>query len=121
MLAVAIVGAWLITYFVMLLIGSLALFIDKSMAVLDVYLGLFAVFSGYLLPLELMPGWVGALARGLPFRYMLGFPVELVIGRVAGAEAGRELAVQWLWVALAIAGALAVWRRGIRRFEAFGG
>jgi ABC-2 type transport system permease protein len=117
----ALLGAWLLTFFVMLLIGAVSFFIDKSMAVFDVYLGLFAVLSGYLLPLDLLPGWVAALGRALPFRYMLGFPVELLIGRLDGAAALRELALQWAWVAVAVALALAVWRRGVRRFEAYGG
>lgn len=122
LLALALAGAWVLTFFVLLAIGSLALFIDKSMAVFDVYLGLFAVLSGYLLPLELMPGWVEAAARALPFRYMLGFPVELMIGRFATAgDAAIELAIQWAWATAAVLGALAIWRRGIRRFEAFGG
>jgi ABC-2 type transport system permease protein len=53
---------------------------------------------------------------------MLGFPVELIIGRFPDATgAARELAVQWAWVVIVVAFALAVWRRGVRRFEAFGG
>jgi ABC-2 type transport system permease protein len=119
--ALALAGAWLLTFFALLAIGALAMFIDKSMAVFDVYLGLFAVLSGYLLPLELMPAWVADAARWLPFRYMLGFPVELLIGRFDAAAAADQLAIQWGWVVVAIAGALAIWRRGVRRFEAFGG
>jgi ABC-2 type transport system permease protein len=120
-LALALLGAWLLTFFVMVLIGSLAMYVDKSYAIFDVYLGLFAVLSGYLLPLALLPPWVGRIAAWLPFRGMLGFPVELAIGRLDAAAAARELAIQWGYVGALIAGALAVWTRGIRRYEAFGG
>jgi ABC-2 type transport system permease protein len=120
-LAAALLGAWLVTFFAMILIGSLAMYIDKAYAVFDVYLGLFAVLSGYLLPIELLPPWVGRLAAWLPFRGMLGFPVELAIGRLDAATAARELAIQWGYVGVMIAGALAIWTRGIRRYEAFGG
>jgi ABC-2 type transport system permease protein len=118
---VSLPGAWLLTFFTMLLIGSLGLFIDKSLAVFDVYLGLFAVLSGYLVPLELLPRWAHDLAHVLPFRYMLGFPVDLLCGGYATVGAAlADLAVQWAFVALVVGAALAVWRVGLRRYEAFG-
>jgi ABC-2 type transport system permease protein len=72
-------------------------------------------------PLELFPGWLATLARFLPFRYMLAFPVEMVIGMTPRGEALRELAIQWAFVALLAVAARLVWRSGLRRFAAFGG
>jgi ABC-2 type transport system permease protein len=120
-LAASLVGAWLITFFALIMIGAAALFLEKSMGVFEAYLGLFAVLSGYLVPLALLPGWARSIAAWSPFRYMLAFPVELAIGFYSGpAAALRDLALQWMWVALIIGCALAVWRAGIRRYEAFG-
>jgi ABC-2 type transport system permease protein len=120
-LVVSLLGAWLVTFFMLLMIGSLSLFVDKSVAVFDVYLGIFAVFSGYLIPLELMPGWVATIATWTPFPSMLAFPVTLAIGRYDGpAAALRDLGLQWIWVVVVIGSALAVWRAGIRRYEAYG-
>jgi ABC-2 type transport system permease protein len=119
-LVLAVAGAWVLTFFILVAIGSLALFMDKSVALFDVYLGVFAVLSGYLVPLELLPGWAQSLADVTPFRYMLAFPVELLMGRLDAAEAATQLGIQWLFVAGAIAAALTVWRLGIRRYEAFG-
>ena len=62
------------------------------------------------------------LARVLPFRYMLAFPVEMVTGLAARRSAAlSELAVQWLFVAGLAAGSTLAWRVGLRRFAAFGG
>ena len=119
-LVVALVGSWLLSFFWLVMLGALAFFIEKSLAVFEVYLGVFAVLSGYLIPLALMPGWVGDLAGWLPFRYMLGFPVELLIGSFDRAGALRGLAIQWAFVGLAFFAALAVWRAGVRRYEAYG-
>lgn len=121
MLIPAIAGAWLIMFITMFMIGTLGLFLEKSIAVFEVWWGLFAVLSGYLVPLELMPAWVGRIAAWLPFRYMLGYPVELMIGRVGDrTEALRLLGMQWAWVGILLLCALALWRRGLRRFEAYG-
>jgi ABC-2 type transport system permease protein len=120
-LAAALLGAWLLTFFLLAMIGSVGLFVDRSAAVFDVYLGIFAVMSGYLVPLSFLPGWAEEAAYWSPFRYMLAFPVELAIGFYRDREAALgDLGLQWAWVALVIGGALAVWRTGIRRYEAFG-
>lgn len=120
-LAASLTGAWLLTFAVMVLIGALALFIDKAMAVMDVYLGVYALLSGYLVPLDLLPPWVEAASRALPFRYMLGFPVEVICSGADTRALLGDLAVQWAFVGLAGLAALAVWRAGLRRHQAFGG
>jgi ABC-2 type transport system permease protein len=117
----SIVGAWLITFLAMSLIGSLAFWVESSGALFELWLGLFGVFSGYLIPLELFPGWLAAAARLLPFRYMLAFPVEMIVGMTPRGEAVLELAVQWGFVALLALAARAAWRVGLRRFAAYGG
>jgi ABC-2 type transport system permease protein len=57
----------------------------------------------------------------LPFRYILGFPVETLIGLENESVALRELGIQWLFVATALAMTLLLWRKALRRFAAFGG
>ncbi len=118
---VTLVGAWLITYLAMAAVGSLAFYLDSAASLFDVWLGLFGVFSGYLVPLELYPRWVGSLARWLPFRYMLAFPVELVTGSLSRGEVAVELGAQWAFVAVLLALARGMWRAGTRRFAAYGG
>jgi ABC-2 type transport system permease protein len=118
---VAVIGAWLITFLAMAIVGALAFYVDSAGSIFEIWMGLFGVFSGYLVPLELFPGWVSTLARLLPFRYMLAFPVEMIIGLEPRARALQEFAVQWLFVAVLGAAAAGAWRLGLRRFAAFGG
>jgi ABC-2 type transport system permease protein len=105
----------------MAVIGSLAFWVESSGAIFELWLGLFGVFSGYLVPLELFPRWLEQGARFLPFRYMLAFPVEMVIGMTSRGTALRELALQWVFIGLLAVGARLAWRVGLRRFAAFGG
>lgn len=118
---VTVLGAWLITFLAMAIIGALAFYLEQAGAVFEVWLGLFGVFSGYLVPLELFPRWVEGLARALPFRYMLAFPVEMVIGMTPRPRALMELAIQWAFIGVLGLGAHAAWRLGMRRFSAVGG
>ena len=124
-LLASLVGAWLLTFFSMVLLGSVAFYVDSAMGVFELWIGVHGLFSGYLIPLEVLDqwlgGWVGKLAAVLPFRFMLAFPVETLVGLLSPAEALRQLAAQWLYVALTGVLALRVWRGGVRRFAAFGG
>lgn len=117
----SVVGAWLISFLAMAVIGSLAFWVEASGAIFELWLGLFGVFSGYLVPLELFPRWLEVGARVLPFRYMLAFPVEMIIGMTSRGAALRELAIQWAFVVVLAAVARLAWRAGLRRFAAFGG
>ena len=116
-----VVGAWLITFLAMAVIGALAFAIDSSSSVFELWLGLYGVFSGYLIPLELFPRWLEVTAKLLPFRFMLSFPVEMIIGLTPRPAALRELALQWTYVVVLALAARITWRAGLRRFAAFGG
>jgi ABC-2 type transport system permease protein len=117
----SLLGAFALTFGAMACIGSLALFWESSIAVFDLWLGLYTVFSGYVMPLELFPESVRALIGLLPFRQMLAFPVENLLGLMSRAESLRDLSLQWCWV-LTFALLLHVsWRAGMKRFGAYGG
>lgn len=120
LIPVSIVCAWLITFVSMTVLGSLAMLMERSVSIWEIWMGLFAVMSGYLVPLELMPRWVANLASFLPFRYMLGFPVELIIGMADRAAALRGVAIQLAMIGGLLLLSRFVWSRGLRRFEAYG-
>jgi ABC-2 type transport system permease protein len=117
----ALMGAWLITFLASLAIGTLGLFMERSTAVFEVWLGLFAVLSGYLVPLELMPRWLSTFSSWSPFRYMLGSSVENLVGKLTLDQVLADLAMQWTWVGILLVVVALVWRAGVRRFEAYGG
>jgi len=120
-LVAALLGAWLLNFFLMVMLGSLAFFIESALGIYELWFAVYSIFSGYLVPLETLRGWVRGAARVLPFRFMLALPVETMAGLLGPGEAARLLAWQWLYVAGAATGALALWRAGVRRFSAYGG
>jgi viologen exporter family transport system permease protein len=119
--AAAMLGAWLITFLSSFAVGSMAFFMESSVKIMDVWLTLFFVFSGYLIPVELFPPAVKAVGEWLPFRYQIGLPVELMTGAHGRAAALVLLGRQWAWVAVLLLGAIGLWRVGLRRFAAYGG
>lgn len=118
---VSIAGGWLITLLANFAIGCMSLFIESSTKIMDVWLALYFVFSGYVLPVELFPPALRAVIDWLPFRYQLGLSVELMTAAHGRGEALALLANQWIAVAVAFGVVALVWRSGVRRFAAFGG
>jgi ABC-2 type transport system permease protein len=78
------------------------------------------LLAGQIAPVALLPGPLAALATALPFRYMLGFPVEMMIGKALRADVLHGLAIQWSMVLVLATLAAVAWRAGLRRFEAYG-
>jgi ABC-2 type transport system permease protein len=118
--AVAVAGAWLLSFSIMAVIGSLAFFIDSTLAVADLWFGLFFILSGYFVPIALFPAWFRELAIALPFRAMLGLPVEILIGLQTRAGALQGMAIEWAWVLCCWAGAITLFNAGARRYSAYG-
>ena len=85
------------------------------------HLGISAVMSGYLVPLDLFPKAVQQIALVLPFRFLLSFPVELMLGKLTRGGALGLLGAQWAYVAAALLATNLVWRAGLRRYSAYGG
>ena len=117
----AMLGAWLLTFLVMALIGTLSLYVESAVSLFEAWLGLSAVLSGYLVPIDLFPAALARVANVLPFRFLLSFPVEVVLGRLHPTQALVLLAAQWGYVSVALCAVILVWRAGMRRFGAYGG
>ncbi|ETK37392.1 ABC transporter permease [Microbispora sp. ATCC PTA-5024] len=76
---------------------------DRGLAVASLVLTTF--FSGLMLPLVIFPGWLGALARALPWAAMVQVPADVYLGTTGP---GPALAFQTLWAAVLLGlGALA--------------
>lgn len=116
----AIALAWLLNLSVQLCVACLAFWVTSSTALFEVWLGLYMVLSGYAVPTSLFPAGLAAVVRWLPFHAVLGFPVELVIGRLSLAEIAVGFALQAVWLAIFGGLALWLWRRGLRVYGAVG-
>lgn len=116
-----LVGSWCVLYSAMLAVATLSLYVDSALSIWELWMAAGYVFSGYLAPLELLPATVRAVARWLPWRATLALPVESIVGLIDRDETLWGLGAQAAWATGFLALALRLWRRGLRRYEAFGG
>ena len=83
--------------------------------------GVGAFLSGWIAPLDLLPGAVADAARFLPFRSSMGFPLEIMLNRLTAAQRAEGFAVALVWILVFAILYRLGWRRGVRRYQAVGG
>lgn len=116
----ALIFAMILRFLVEWTLAMAAFWTTRVDAINQLYFVALLFFSGQLAPLSLFPLPVQVVAWLLPFRWMLYFPVELLLGRVTLEEAAIGYAAQLAWIATALLLLAFVWRRGVRQFSAVG-
>ena len=86
----------------------------------EIWYATWLLIGGMVAPIELFPEPIAAVAKWLPFRFMLSFPAEIVLGRLTTQDLLMGLGASAFWLLVMIAIYRVVWRRGLRQFSAFG-
>jgi ABC-2 type transport system permease protein len=119
----------------LVLTALLQFFLSYSMAmlafwILEISTFIFILFafeylaSGHLFPLDMLNDTSPALLHALaftPFPSMLYVPISIYMGKVSGNGVVFPLLTQLFWVLMMYALARFMWRRGIKKYAAFGG
>jgi ABC-2 type transport system permease protein len=116
--------AWIISFGMNFMIGAVGFWVTQAMALGGVFFSLYTLLSGYMMPLEIMRSrfpLLADIAWATPFPAMVAIPVRLLTRDLSADEVLRLLAMQGAWAVVCVVIALAVWRRGLRHFEAVGG
>lgn len=119
-LPLAVVLAFLVYFCNQCAIGLLSFWWTQVLAVQDFWFGIYALCSGYLVPLDLFPAPATFAIGLLPFRAMLAFPLDLLLGRLDAAGVALGLVHQLIWLALLYGLMQLLWTRGLRRYGAVG-
>ncbi|MBI2940333.1 MAG: ABC-2 family transporter protein [Chloroflexi bacterium] len=115
-LVLAIALRWVVEYIVALA----AFWTTRVNSVNSLYFTVLWFMAGLVAPNALLPGLLQQLARVLPFRYMVAFPIEVLLGRISGGAALEGYLAQVVWLGLALGIYALVWRAGLRRYSAVG-
>ena len=117
----ALLLAFLLRFLLEWTLALVAFWTTRVGAVNQTYFVLILFLSGQIAPLSLFPVPIQVAADILPFRWMIGFPVELILGRLSVVDAATGLLAQAVWILLAGLLLRTVWRAGVRVYSAVGG
>ncbi|HEU4963831.1 MAG TPA: ABC-2 family transporter protein [Bacilli bacterium] len=118
---VAIVFAVMIRYLLFFCLSLLGFWTTRMLSIVNLVEALGLFLSGRIAPFSLLPDWVQASQNYTPFYWLLGFPVDLLTGKVSETAVWSGLGVQAIWLALFVGLYFLMWNRGLRKFSAVGG
>jgi ABC-2 type transport system permease protein len=113
--------AWALRFFWGYWLALLAFWATRADGLLALQDALVFLLGGLVAPAMLLPGFMQSAAVALPFRYMVGFPVEALTGQLTGPDLWLGFGFQIGWLAVAVTLFLLMWRLGVKHYEAVGG
>ncbi len=102
-------------------IAIMALMTTKINALLSINDTLIFLLAGQVVPTVLLPGALKNVTNYLPYRYMIGFPVEVILGKLNQDEIIKGLIIQLTWIILVVIIHQIIWKRGIKHYSSVGG
>jgi ABC-2 type transport system permease protein len=116
----ALVLAFLVRFLVDWTVALAAFWTTRVTAINQIHYMAVLFFSGQIAPLTVLPRPLQAVAHILPFRWTIGFPVEILLGRLTPAQVLTGFAVQAAWLAAAALLVRVAWRISVKRYSAVG-
>jgi ABC-2 type transport system permease protein len=102
------------------ILGMVSFWTTRAASIFGLFNVMEIFLTGRLAPLVLLPVWIQVTANVSPFRWMIAFPVEVLLGKLSPQEVLVGVGVQIVWLALMIGLLRLVWHYGTRRYAAVG-
>ena len=101
-------------------LAQAAFWTTRVSAINQIYFFLLLFLSGQIAPLTILPHAIQIAAKILPFYWTIGFPTELLLGKITTSAALVGIGVQVVWLIACIILVRLVWRLGVRVYSAVG-
>jgi ABC-2 type transport system permease protein len=122
--AATLVMGFLVGFFFESTIGMIGFWILEVTSLMFVINTLAFFVSGQMFPIDMMDSFSRGLVialKLLPFHYMAYFPAAVFLGKVTGDDLIYGLAAEAAWIVFFILMSRYLFRRGLRRYSAYGG
>jgi ABC-2 type transport system permease protein len=118
---ISLVLAWLISFSWRFLVNLAAFWTPEARGIARLGFTFSQLFSGFIMPLRLLPDWFSQLCQWTPFPAIINTPVEIFLGVIQGSRIIQVITFQFIWLFVLVALSSAVSRAGVRRLVIQGG
>jgi ABC-2 type transport system permease protein len=112
--------AYLIRFLSHWILGILAFWTTRANSIFQIFFVGEIFLTGRLAPLALLPMPIVIAASILPFRWMIAFPVELLLGKLTPEDTLIGFGMQTIWLGIEVMLLMLIWRAGVKRYAAVG-
>lgn len=102
-------------------LSSISFWVIESWGIFATFSLLAGIASGSLFPIDVFGASVQRVLEWLPFQYIIYFPVNILSGKVSGADVLSGMGIQVIWIVVFLYLSKLLWQAGMRRYEAVGG
>lgn len=113
--------SFMIGFFFEACMGMLGFWILEVTSLLYIVQTINFFVSGHMFPLDLLASPWPEILKVLPFQYLAYFPAAVILGKIEGPDLVVGLLVQLAWAVGLMLLAMYLYRRGLRRYSAYGG
>ena len=117
---IAVLGTWILNFCITCLIGLSAFLVEDVNPFMWIYQKFIFILGGFLIPLDLYPNWLQAIAKALPFSAMIYGPAKLLVAP-SWAFLGEVLLMQTIWILVTGFALMVAFRRGVAYLTVNGG
>lgn len=115
-----IVLAYFLSFIFKMIVGIIAFWTTEIRGFYSLVDIVLLIFAGYIMPVTLLIHPLEALAKNLPFAYMIYYPVTAIQGKYNPYELMQIIGVQIIWLMALLAIYQFLWKRGLREFTGVG-
>lgn len=89
---------FLIKFLITFMVALLCFWTTNGLGLIWAQTAVINLFSGALIPLQILPGWLQSVALAAPFQGIVYTPVMIYMGAIEGAALWMALGLQLFWV-----------------------
>ncbi len=117
----SLVMAFVVGFYFETTVGMVGFWFLEVTSLLYIVMTVNFFMSGHMFPLDLLPRPWSTILTWLPFQYMAYFPAVVFLGKVRGIQLVYGLGLQLAWCVFFVVLSRYLYRRGLRRYSAYGG
>ena len=118
---ISLMAGYLIMFCVCLLSGFLTFWLMNSWGLRNTRMAIIAFFSGSLVPITVLPDWLQAVCRVLPFQQIVYTPTMIYMGQYSLSQATGQIMIQIGWAVLLWIAVRVLCNAAIKRVSVNGG
>jgi len=112
--------SFLLSHQFFFIVGILGFWVSEATNLrmgLNQFIGL---VGGKWFPLSILPPAVFVIFNLMPFKYLFNFPITVFLGQVQPDEVVKSIGMETIWIALILFAGSYLWKKGIKKYEAYG-
>jgi ABC-2 type transport system permease protein len=109
-----------ISFLTTTIVGMVAFFMDNIVGVIFLNWMLLSLFSGRMLPNDIMPSYVQTISNYLPYKYMTFSSLQIITSKISIRDSIIDVLISFFWVLVLAVINKYIFKIGIKRYESYG-